>query len=177
VKKAKEVLAWTLENKKLDVEIKREQLEKARLDAADTRKKIYARAEQEAHQRLFKEYGVTIQSQYHDIERLRVHLREAKKSDEQAHLDLQKQKSEARNLEHELEELKNTAVVRFVFWVRKLVNPKQFKKGFTPALSTSQSPTSIGSVSVDSDIAGMSADEFKMKFIDPIEVSSQSEQK
>jgi hypothetical protein len=170
--KKKELLAYTLENKKLDVEIKKEQLEEAKLNVATYRKQIFDRAEHAAYKRIDESLHRTIESQHKDVERLRVWLREAAKREQELSSSLSEQRKTSEVLRSELDSLKNTKAVRLVIWVRSIFNPAPKKSGFSPAAIFCSEPTSVSQLkSIRTATETMSADEFKAKYIDNLQAN------
>src|SRR5882724_6089235 len=123
----RQLLAWELENKKLDVEIKQDQLEKSKLLTQAHRKDI----EFQAIARWKSELLDTTQYQAMQIDRLRHYLvarTEELNSTQDRNRALY---NESVDLRKQLDSLETTKAVKFVLWLRKLVNPPRGKKGFT----------------------------------------------
>ncbi len=172
--KKEQLLAWELENKQLDVEIKEEQLLQARLKSGELRKQIETQALLQYDQDLAK----TCEYQHGQIQRLRWYINDHKKeadrlSKENVVLTQERNfiQDDLKNVRAKLSELRNTPVLKFVSWVRNLFSPG-------PGAPTCIAPTekkppvvcgSRGYLSTLSpEVARMSADEFKKKYIDPI---------
>lgn len=161
--KKEQLLAWELENKQLDVEIKQEQLEKARFQTQTIRRDI----EIQALAKYRSELTETVRYQNGQLFRLRFYLKEA-----QQNLRYRAEETALRQrVQKELDDLKNTPAVRLVLWFRKLVTPIKQKMGFRPAFfGGTKEPANISQCPdiLSPEVARMSADEFKKKYIDSI---------
>jgi len=159
-----ELRVMELENKKLDVEIKQDQLEKSRLQTGKYRKEIEFQAIVGYKSELLE----TVRYQGGQIERLRWYLVARTKEMNSGQDRIRELFNENVDLKKELDSLRTTKAIKFVLWVRQLVSPIVRKKGFTPAVLNSKTPFSSRSLNLSPEILAMSADEFKKRYIDPI---------